>query len=103
MAGVSYPLNPRASRCQSASLPDRYHFQPAHRALLRKEGVGAGPLASGKQAGAQSPLSHRGLPAQPSDGQSTPTALEAARSINSHIGLARHAEEGGAGIPMLEG
>ncbi len=72
---------------QSASLPDRHRFQPAHRALLRKEGVGARPLASGKQTAAQSPLSHRGLPAQPSDGQSTPTALKATHLKNPHIGL----------------
>ena len=34
-------------------------------------------------------LSHRGVAAQPSDGQSTPTALEVTHSINSHFGLAR--------------
>src|SRR5215216_31647 len=70
-----YPEKERLPR--SASLPDRHHFQPAHRALFRKEGVGEGPVASGKQTAAQSPLSYRGLPAQPSDGQSTPTALKA--------------------------
>ena len=55
--------------------------------LLHKASVGARPVASGKQAAAQSPLSHRSFPAQPSDGQPTPSALDVARSINLHIGL----------------
>jgi hypothetical protein len=43
--------------------------------LLHKASVGARPVVSGKQAAAQSPLSHRSFPAQPSDGQPTPSAL----------------------------
>jgi hypothetical protein len=45
-------------------------------------------VAPPQQAVAQSPLSHRGLPAQPPDGQSASTALEATTLNNLHIGLA---------------
>ena len=57
-----------------------------------KAGVGARAVASGKQAAAQSPLSHRRLPAQPPTRQPTPPALEATHLKNPHIGLANPAD-----------
>jgi hypothetical protein len=72
---------------QPASLPDRHRLFAARGTLLRKAGVGARSVAPGKQAAAQSPLSHRGLPAQPPLGQPTPPALEAPHLKNPHIGL----------------
>jgi hypothetical protein len=46
-------------------------------------------VALGKQAAQESPLSHRGFPAQSPPRQSTPTALEATHLKNLHRGLVR--------------
>src|SRR5215213_6830089 len=72
---------------ESSSLPHRHGLLSAHRTILHKAGVGMRPVAPHQQAGAQGALSHRGLPAQPPDGQSAPTALEATHLKNPHIGL----------------
>ena len=55
--------------------------------LLHKADVGARSVAPDESTAQEGSLSHRGLPAQPSDGLPTPSALEVARSINLHIGL----------------
>jgi hypothetical protein len=59
------------------SLPDRHCLFAAHRTMLHKAGVGARPVAPHQQAGAQGALSYSSLPAQPSSGQSAPTAPQA--------------------------
>jgi hypothetical protein len=65
---------------------DTVFSQLTERYCVKK--VWARPVAAGKQTAAQSPLSHRGLPAQPSDGQS-PTALEATHLKKPLIGLVK--------------
>ena len=73
---------------QPVSLPNRHRFFATCGALFHKAGVGAGSVAPGEPTAEEGPLSHCSLPAQPSDGQPTPSALEVARSINLHIRLA---------------
>src|SRR5215208_2072439 len=79
--------SPKERPLESLSLPNRRCFFAAHRTLLHKAGVGARSVAPNEQAAEEGPLSHRSLPAQPPDGQSTPSALEVARLKNPHIGL----------------
>ena len=63
--------------------------QLTERYSLKRVRGGASSGTSGKQAAAQSPLSHRGFFTQPPDGPPTFTALQVAHLKNSHIGLAR--------------
>src|SRR5215217_1350578 len=79
--------SPKERPLESLSLPNRRCFFAAHRTLLHKAGVGARSVAPNEPAAEEGPLSHRSLPAQPPDGQSTPSALEVARLKNPHIGL----------------
>ena len=82
------PRPPKERVLEPRTLPDRYRLQPAHRKVLYNEGAGQRPLVLGRQAASERPQPHRCLLTQSPLGQPTPPTLQAARPINSHIGLA---------------